>query len=157
YFADKYSKRTTLVFWKFAEIGITGLALLGFIVGSELNMPNFGAIIVLSTVFLMGLHSTFFVPAKYGAMPEILSDDLLSRGNGYLESLSFLATILGTVCGGLLSFYFQTDEYVIGIVLTVLALIGAGASLMIRRMPPANPARPFPRYIYKPLLENLRE
>src|SRR5262245_65692904 len=36
YFADKYSKRTTLVFWKFAEIGITSLALLGFIIGSEL-------------------------------------------------------------------------------------------------------------------------
>lgn len=157
YFADKYSKRTTLVFWKFAEIGITGLALLGFIIGSELNMPNIGAIIVLSTVFLMGLHSTFFVPAKYGAMPEILSDDLLSRGNGYLESLSFLATILGTVCGGLLSFYFQTDEYVIGIVLTILAIIGALASLMIRRMPPANPSRPLPRYIYKPLFQNLRE
>jgi MFS family permease len=157
YYADKYSKRTTLVFWKFAEIGITGLALVGFIIGSELNMPNIGAIIVLSTVFLMGLHSTFFVPAKYGAMPEVLSDDLLSRGNGFLESLSFLATILGTVCGGLLSYYFQTDEYVIGILLMVLAMIGAGASLMIRRMPAANPGRAFPRYVYKPLFENLRE
>ena len=72
---------------------VTGLALVGFILGSELNLPNFGAIIVLSTVFLMGLHSTFFVPAKYGAMPEILPESLLSRGNGVLESLSFLATI----------------------------------------------------------------
>jgi MFS family permease len=157
YYADKYSKRTTLVFWKFAEIGITSLALIGFIIGSEIGMPNFGAGIVLSTVFLMGLHSTFFVPAKYGAMPEILSDDLLSRGNGILESLSFLATILGTVCGGLLSYYFQTDEYVIGIFLTILAIVGAVASLMIRRMPPANAGRPFPRYVYRPLIETLRE
>ena len=31
-----------------------------------------GPWIVLSTVFLMGMHSAFFVPAKYGAMPEIL-------------------------------------------------------------------------------------
>src|SRR5713101_2402133 len=29
--ADKYSKRATIVFWKYAEIGITGLALLGFL------------------------------------------------------------------------------------------------------------------------------
>lgn len=157
YFADKYSKRNTLVFWKFAEIGITSLALLGFIIGSELDRPTVGALIVLSTVFLMGLHSTFFVPAKYGAMPEVLADDLLSRGNGYLESLSFLATILGTVCGGLLSFYFRTDEYVIGIVLTVLAIIGAIASMLIQRIPAANPNRPFPRYIYRPLFDNLRE
>src|SRR6516164_4584402 len=32
YFSDKYSKRSTLVFWKVAEIGITGLALVGFLI-----------------------------------------------------------------------------------------------------------------------------
>src|SRR5579864_2742768 len=110
YFADKYSKRRSLVFWKFAEIGITSLALAGFIIGSGFEMPNLGAWIVLSTVFLMGTHSTFFVPAKYGAMPEILSGELLSRGNGILESASFLATILGTVMGGVLSGFFNTQE-----------------------------------------------
>jgi MFS family permease len=156
YYADRYSKRSSLVLWKFIEVGITGLALTGFIIGSELNRPNIGVAIVLSTVFLMGLHSTFFVPAKYGAMPEILRSDLLSRANGLLESLSFLAVILGTVIGGLLSYYFNDDEYVIGIVITVLALIGAGASLLIRYIPPANPDRPYPAYIYGPLFRNLR-
>jgi MFS family permease len=156
YYADRYSKRSSLVLWKFIEVGITGLALTGFIIGSELNRPNIGVAIVLSTVFLMGLHSTFFVPAKYGAMPEILRSDLLSHANGLLESLSFLAVILGTVIGGLLSYYFNDDEYVIGIVLTVLALIGAGASLLIRYIPPANPNRPYPAYIYGPLFKNLR-
>ena len=52
----------------------------------------------------MGMHSAFFVPAKYGAMPEILQPHMLSRGNGLLESLSFLAIILGTVSGGFLSY-----------------------------------------------------
>jgi MFS family permease len=156
YYADRYSKRASLVIWKFAEVGITGFALLGFIIGSELNHPTIGVSIVLSTVFLMGLHSTFFVPAKYGAMPEILRSDLLSRGNGLLESLSFLAVILGTVIGGLLSYYFHDDEYVIGIVLVSLAAIGAGASMLIRYIPPANPNRPYPTYIYKPLYESLK-
>jgi len=157
YFADKYSKRRTLVFWKFAEIGITALALVGFVIGSELDFPNAGAWIVLSTVFMMGLHSTFFVPAKYGAMPEILHESLLSRGNGILESLSFLATILGTVSGGALSLVFHDDEYVIGAILTLLAIVGAGASLLIHEMPPAQPDRAFPRYLYAPLFENLAE
>ena len=62
-----------------------------------------GPWVVLSCVFLMGMHSAFFVPAKYGAMPEILQPHLLSKGNGVLESASFLAVILGTVCGGVLS------------------------------------------------------
>ena len=156
YYADKYSKRNSLVFWKFAEIGITGIALLGFTLGSECNMPNTGVWIVLSTVFLMGTHSTFFVPAKYGAMPEILKDELLSKGNGLLESMSFLATIFGTVSGGFLSFWYHDDEYIIGIILMILAITGALASLMIRRMPPANPNRPLPKYIYQPLLASLK-
>src|SRR5262245_35984073 len=156
YYADKYSKRTSLVFWKFAEIGITAIALLVFILGSELHMPNLGVWIVLSTVFLMGTHSTFFVPAKYGAMPEILKDELLSKGNGLLESLSFLATILGTVSGGFLSYWYHDDEYIIGIILVVLAVIGALASLLIRRMPAANAGRRLPEYVYLPLWKTLK-
>jgi 1-acyl-sn-glycerol-3-phosphate acyltransferase len=111
---------------------------------------------VLSTVFLMGTHSAFFVPAKYGAMPQILQPQLLSKGNGLLESLSFLAVILGTVSGGMLSYWYKGEEYTIGIILVVLAVIGAGASLLIQKMPAANPTRPFPANLFKPLFTNLR-
>src|SRR5882672_3092826 len=34
YYADRYSKRQSLVFWKIAEIGITLVALAGFWLGS---------------------------------------------------------------------------------------------------------------------------
>jgi MFS family permease len=160
YLADRFSKRDSLVFWKVAEIGITLVALTGFCLGSlwhgRLGGINIGPWIVLSTVFLMGTHSAFFVPAKYGVMPEILQPQLLSRGNGVLECTSFLAVILGTVSGGILSFVFHGAEYWIGAILVVLALIGAAASLLIQRMPAANPHRPFPTNLVRPLLENLR-
>jgi hypothetical protein len=81
---------------------------------------------------------------------------MLSRGNGLLESLSFLAVILGTVCGGVLSYYFRGQEQVIGLILLGLALVGAVASLLIRKMPAANPHRPFPPYLYQPLFSNIR-
>ncbi len=155
YFADRYSKRTAMVLWKVIEIGITLLALTGFWIGRA-GHPHLGAYLVLSTVFFMGMHSAFFVPAKYGAMPEILTPRMLSKGNGVLESLSFLAVILGTVIGGVLSTEFRHDEYKIGIILTVLAVIGAVASLLIQRIPPANPTRPFPPYVYQPLIRNIR-
>jgi MFS family permease len=154
YFADRYSKRNSLVAWKFAEILITGIAVVGFWLGT--HGERSGAWIVLSTVFLMGMHSAFFVPAKYGAMPEILTSRQLSRGNGVLESLSFLAVILGTVCGGVMSQQFRGEEHRIGFILFGLAVIGAVASLLIRKMPAANPDRPFPPYLYKPLWENTR-
>lgn len=154
--ADRYSKQTSLRFWKLAEVGICALALVGFVVGTSRGRSDLGSWVVLSTVFLMGTHSAFFVPAKYGAMPEILAPEVLSRGNGVLESFSFLAVILGTVCGGLLSFYFQEREAVIGVVLLGLAVLGAASSLLIQRMEPANPTRPFPPYVFGPLLNSLR-
>ncbi len=153
--ADRYSKRHSLVFWKFAEIAICLVALLGFYLGSG-GHDKTGPIIVLACVFLMGTHSAFFVPAKYGVMPEILEPQLLSRGNGALESLSFLAVILGTVCGGVLSFVFRGQEVWIGAVLLALAVIGAIASLMIETMPAANPNRPFPPYLYGPLKDSVK-
>jgi MFS family permease len=156
YLADRFSKYYSLVAWKFAEVGITLLALFGFWIGHGTEGHFAGPWIVLSTVFLMGTHSAFFVPAKYGAMPEILTARMLSRGNGVLESLSFLAVILGTVCGGVLSTVFRGQEYYIGIILCILAVIGAAASLLIQRMPAANPTRPFPPYVYQPLWNNIR-
>jgi MFS family permease len=158
YLADRYSKRNTLVFWKLAEVGITLVALLGFCLGTSWGHPELGTWIVLSTVFLMGTHSAFFVPAKYGALPEILQPHLLSKGNGILESTSFLAVILGTVTGGILSSanVFKGQEYYIGLILVALALFGAGASLLIEQMPAANPERRFPTNPIRPLADNLR-
>jgi MFS family permease len=154
YLADRYSKRSSLVFWKVAEVAITLTALAGFWMGTR-GAPA-GPWVVLSTVFLMGMHSAFFVPAKYGAMPEILQPQMLSKGNGLLESLSFLAVILGTVCGGILSTVFHGSEYFIGVVLVALAVVGAVASFVIDPIPAADPGRPFPRYLYGPLYENVR-
>jgi MFS family permease len=161
YLADRFSKRHTLVFWKFAEVAICGVALVGFWLGEGDNRQlvggyNAGPFVVLACVFLMGTHSAFFVPAKYGVMPEILPPHLLSKGNGVLESLSFFAVILGTVCGGVMSFLFRERESMIGIVLLTLAVVGAVASLSISTMPAANPHRPFPAYVYGPLWESLR-
>ena len=154
--ADRYSKRDALVLWKVIEVGITLVALSGFWMGRN-GLPNAGPWVVAAAVFGMGLHSAFFVPAKYGAMPEILQPHMLSRGNGILESLSFLAVILGTVVGGVLSDACDGHEYVIGLILVGLAVLGLLASLLIRRMPAANPTRPFPPYVYKPLVGNIGE
>ena len=59
--ADVYSKRTILVFVKICEIVIMLFALAAFFIGHIQFM--------LAIVFLMGVHSTFFSPAKYGILP----------------------------------------------------------------------------------------
>jgi len=155
YYADRFSKRNALIFWKLIEVAIMVVATLGFWMGT--HDDSRGPWLVLVCVFLMGMHSAFFVPAKYGAMPEILQPQQLSRGNGLLESLSFLAIILGTVFGGLLTDYFDDDnqQYYIGVILLGLAVVGAAASFLIQPLPAANKHRPFPTYVYGPLVESL--
>mgnify|MGYP001806601524 CR=1 FL=1 len=153
--ADKYPKRNALVIWKVAEVVICGVALVGFSLGRN-GFDTVGPVLVLGCVFLMGVHSAFFVPAKYGVMPEILPPHLLSRGNGLLESLSFLAVILGTVCGGVLSYLFLGQEHYIGWALFGLAVVGALASLLIRPMPAANPHRKLPLNVYGPIVNSLK-
>jgi acyl-[acyl-carrier-protein]-phospholipid O-acyltransferase/long-chain-fatty-acid--[acyl-carrier-protein] ligase len=51
-------------------------------------------------LFLIALQATFFSPAKYGILPEILPDRDLSRANGVLEMSTFVAIVLGTAIGG---------------------------------------------------------
>lgn len=153
--ADKYSKRTALVTWKLAEVGITAVALAGFYLGRN-GHPELGPWLVLAAVFGMGTHSAFFVPAKYGIMPEILPPEKLSKGNGVLESLSFLAVILGTVSGGVMSFLYLGNEVYIGLILLALAAAGAAASFFIRRVPAANPTRRFPPSVYGPLVSDVK-
>ncbi len=154
YLADRYSKTASIVVWKFSEILISILLTLGFFLGTVYH-ADAGIWIVLSCVFCMGAHAAFFSPAKYGAMPEVLQAHVLSRGNGVLESSTFLANILGTVSGGLLSFALYGQEYYIGIILLVLSIIGAVASLMMAKLPASDPTKKFD--FIKPLTHGFRD
>ncbi|MBI2808297.1 MAG: MFS transporter [Planctomycetes bacterium] len=156
HYADRYSKTLTLRLWKVSEIVISILLIAGFYFGSNAGMPYLGGWLVMSSVFLMGTHAAFFAPAKYGAMPEILRPHILSRGNGILESTTFLASIFGSVSGGLLFNMFRDDPVWIGVVLLVLSVIGAAASFLIAWLPAASPEKLFPVNLFKPLQENLK-
>lgn len=170
--ADKFSKRSTIVFWKYAEIGITGLALLGFVlphtaVASPHALAAIGAVCVIAAVFMMGTHSAFFVPAKYGIMPEILSTSVLSRGNGLLEGTSFTANILGTAFGGFCYAQLKSKidptagtlepghEWIIGLVLVGLAVLGTLAARLVERVPAAAPEQDLIWQPWIPLKANL--
>lgn len=156
YFSDRYSKTYSLIGWKISEIVISLMLILGFYLGTNLEMRLAGGWIVMSCVFLMGTHAAFFAPAKYGSMPEILQAQALSRGNGILESTTFLASILGTVTGGFLSYWFRGNELWIGFIMLALSLVGAAASFLIAYLPPANQTREFPVNLFAPLVRNLQ-
>src|SRR3972149_4388300 len=89
--ADVYNKRSVLIVTKSFEIVAMGMAIFALWSGRIDFM--------LFVLFLMALQSTFFSPAKYGIIPEMLPDRDLSRANGLLEMSTFLAVIMGTAIG----------------------------------------------------------
>lgn len=170
---DRFSKRSVIVFWKLAEVGMMLLAFVGLLLPHLVDadspklptLAHVSSILVISTVFLMGMHSTFFVPAKLGAMPEILHPSILSRGNGMLEGTSFFAQILGTSAGGVLYSLWKGEvdagkfepggEWKIGAWLLALALVGTATALLMRPIPAAAPNLKLSWNWLKPLNQNL--
>jgi acyl-[acyl-carrier-protein]-phospholipid O-acyltransferase / long-chain-fatty-acid--[acyl-carrier-protein] ligase len=112
--------------------------------------------LLLVAMCLMGVHSTFFAPAKYGIMPEVLSPARLSAGNGVLELLTFIGIVLGTFAGGWLAEVLVGREGLAGLLLAALAVTGFIASLGTPRVPAADPAKKFNPNIFGEVWSNLR-
>jgi len=51
---------------------------------------------------LVGLGAAAYSPAKYGILTELLPNSQLVKANGWIEGLTVLSIILGTVLGGIL-------------------------------------------------------
>jgi len=116
---------------KAAEIGIMSLAGIGFATG---NLP-----MLVAVLFFMGLQSTFFGPAKYSILPDLLDDSSLVGANALVETGTFLAILLGTICAGVLADVREDWTGRVGMVVVSVATLGLLASLFIRRTPPASP------------------
>jgi acyl-[acyl-carrier-protein]-phospholipid O-acyltransferase/long-chain-fatty-acid--[acyl-carrier-protein] ligase len=134
YVSDRYSKRRVVICAKIAEIGIMFLGILGFyFFGRE------GLSALFVVLFLMGVHSAFFGPAKYGILPELIRPADLPRANGFFLMLTFLAIIFGTAVAGLLLKVAGHREWIGSLVCMGIAILGTQTALLIRPIPPAQP------------------
>jgi acyl-[acyl-carrier-protein]-phospholipid O-acyltransferase / long-chain-fatty-acid--[acyl-carrier-protein] ligase len=125
--ADVFEKRRVLVVGKAGEIGIMLLALVALVVGRiEL---------LLAVLFLLAAQATFFSPAKYGVLPEMLPAAALPRANGLLEMSRYVAVILGTALGGVVIAYWGSRSAIIGLLLVAVSAAGFIASLGISAVP----------------------
>ena len=129
--ADVYSKRTALVVTKSLEIVATALGLIAFLIG-HLHLTY-------AVLFLFALQATFFSPAKYGILPEMLPDRDLSRANGILEMSTFVAIVVGVAAGGAMFDLWQDRLWLIGIIVMAIALIGTAVSFRIPRVRASAP------------------
>ncbi|MBM3198485.1 MAG: MFS transporter [Chlamydiae bacterium] len=93
--ADRFSKQRLIQLLKGIEIFILCLAFFAFFTKSST------ACYLL--LFLLASHSAVFGPSKYGIIPEIVERKQITRANGQLTSLTYLAVILGTFLASFLT------------------------------------------------------
>ena len=122
--ADIRDKALLIRIIKTAEIGIM---LVG---GAGLYFADIP--LMLTAVFAMGVHSTFFGPIKYAILPQHLGRDEVLAGTGLVEAGTYLAILGGTVLAGALAGAPKAAAFaVIG-----LAIVGLFTG---RQVPPAPP------------------
>ena len=137
YLSDKFSKRSIVIICKLAEVAIMALGGLGFYIYWTSGSLAF----LYAVLFLMGTHSAFFGPGKYGILPEMLRESDLPRANGFILMMTFLAIIFGTGLAGLL--LADGRLWLASTSCIVIAVIGTLTSLFIRPLPAANPGLRF--------------
>ena len=120
--ADKYEKSRISQIIKIAEILIMIFSFVGF------YFENI--YLLLTLMFLMGVHSTFFGPIKYSLLPETLESHELVGGNALIEGGTFLAILLGTIFGGLV-IRAQNGVEIISSCVVLFAVIGYLSSRFI--------------------------
>lgn len=131
--ADRFSKQRIIVATKFAELGIMLLGWWAF--GARAAAPLY------ALLFLMAAQSAFFGPSKYGIIPELVGREGLSRANGYIVALTFMATIGGTFLAPTISKMVHGNFGVAGASCVAIAAAGILASLKIPRTPAAGTKR----------------
>ena len=143
YLSDRFSKTPIIVLCKVAEVLVMLLGLMAFAYFDVLG--SFGTWTVL---FLMGMQSTFFGPGKYGILPELFRPQDLPRANGLILMTTFLAIIFGTVLAGVLKDVLTDELDPAGSlwkglwVCVGIAVAGTLTSLMVRKVPSAQPTLP---------------
>jgi acyl-[acyl-carrier-protein]-phospholipid O-acyltransferase/long-chain-fatty-acid--[acyl-carrier-protein] ligase len=141
--ADRFDKRRVVLFTKAIEIAAMTFALCA-LHAADINW-------MLAVLFFTATQATFLSPAKYGIVPELVAEKHLTRANGLLEMSTFVAIILGALCGGQLVDRLSPTQ--IGFVLIAVAVVGTAVGFRMTGAPILTPKRP---WTWNPVGDSLR-
>lgn len=159
--ADRFPKRTVLVWCKFAEILIAAAAAAtvawGVRSGGEFAGLPLGLWLLLGTVVVIGCQAALLAPSLIGSIPETVPAPELSRANGWFAMVTLAATLVGMAGGNFLADSTHVPQpgdidsaspwlhaLPAAVVLVGLAIAGWAAALLLARRPAADPAAPRP-------------
>ena len=122
--ADRFSKRTVIIVMGLVKVVFSLLAAGALLTGNIWYLCG--------CLFLFMVDSALFSPAKYGILPELLNEQELSKGNGFIQLCTFVGVILGTAAGGVLFNIWHNSLFAVGLLMALLALVAFGISFLIR-------------------------
>jgi len=126
---DKYEKSRSIRTIKLLEVIIMSMAAFAFVQGY--------IVMLIALLFLMGMQSAFFGPAKYSYIPQHLKTDELIEGNAWVQMGTFVAILVGTILGGVLIAQEQGRFYV-ACAIVLFAIAGYLSSRKIPFTPSIN-------------------
>ena len=136
--AQVYGKKKVVRVCKLLEIPIVLMAVLGFLLKDPNLFPQYewstivATTLVVLSIFIIGIQSSLYSPAKYGLIRDIGGVENVSRGMGGMESLSFLGMLLATALAAAMVDKFSEQPIIYSSLLVILAVAGYVASLIIR-------------------------
>ncbi len=145
--ADKFEKSQLVRIIKTIEIFMMAFAGIGF------YFEDFP--ILIFSILLIGIHSTFFGPIKYSALPDLLPVERLTSGTAYVEMGTFIAILIGTLGGGFLISLKHGEIYVICF-LMINSIVGLYFGNKISQMPIGNSSLKINLHPWRPLLTTVR-
>lgn len=143
--ADKFDKARLARIVKLLEIGIMGIAAVGWM--------THNLWLLVAAVAGMGLHSALFGPVKYAYLPQHLHANELVGGNGVVEMGTFVGILLGEVVGAVLVLSKPLGIELVAIGTILIASIGWCSSRCIPVSPPPAPAI---KINWNPITESIR-
>ncbi len=140
-FADRNSKNNVVLWVKLIELPIAIVAALGFWLQDVW--------ITLAALVALSCQSSYFGPAKYGMIPEIVESRDLSRANGLINMMTNIAVIVGTLLAGQIATYYSPSTEKIangavpmlwlpGLMMILVAIAGIVAAQFLPRLEPGD-------------------
>jgi len=149
--ADHFSKSRIIFITRAIGVAITVIALIVFYLGSA-----HGAYYVL---FAMATNSAIFVITRNSVLPELVPADNISNANGLMNSVGFVAIILGTFSASFILDMTNRNYVLSSICLIITALIAVGTSWRIEHTEPADKSaehKKIPLFFLTEIIDSLK-
>ena len=133
--ADRFSKRSSIIWLKVAEIVLMAAGVWAIHIANVQSM--------FTLLFLIGAQAAFIGTAKLGIIPELVKRADISAANGLSGVATLAAVITGTIAGYALADATQAN-HAWGLTLSAVALIGCAvlgtvSAMLMSHVPAASP------------------